>query len=199
MCSFFFRDGRKTFGLQAKHFRPCCENCFWCVHNIIMRIFLEKTSDTFQHSRTLSKPFSAFSWKFRAGLLENTKLFFNHFRTLSETFSFLDQKNAIRLRKRHSTCLQEQFERINFLKKSLNFLKSFSETKPTKILAFSQFFSIGVDKSVFYASIGTFRQKIFFKKLYLCFQFFRNSTGKRFGLPASFIGQVLRKLQFTFL
>ena len=42
MCSILFQKGAKTFGLLTKVFRQFFENCFWCVHNIIMRNFFRK-------------------------------------------------------------------------------------------------------------------------------------------------------------
>ena len=39
---FFFRIEPKTSGLLANFFRQGYENCFWCVHNTIMRDFFRK-------------------------------------------------------------------------------------------------------------------------------------------------------------
>ena len=47
VCYFFSEMSQKLSALWRIFFRQRCENCFWCVHNIIMRNFFWKNSDTF--------------------------------------------------------------------------------------------------------------------------------------------------------
>ena len=92
VCYSFFRNEPKTFGPLAKVFRQRCENCFWCVHNINMRIFLTKKI-LFSNLAHCAILFRHSFQDFWAGLLENTILFLNHFRILSEQFPLSWQKN----------------------------------------------------------------------------------------------------------
>ena len=121
---FLFRSEPKTFGALAKAFRQRCEDCFWCVHRVILRNFFEKQIP-FIILANWATPFWHWVGDFRAGLLENTILFFNHFRILSEQFLLFRRKKAVGLPKLVPTCLQEQFEKKNFLKKSFKFFFMF--------------------------------------------------------------------------
>ena len=94
---FFFRNEPKRFGLLAKLFRQGCENCFWYVHNIIMRNFFRKNLRYFLALSHTEKNLFGIQLKIPCRVVrkhENTKLFFNHFRTLSEKFSFFDKKSS---------------------------------------------------------------------------------------------------------
>ena len=117
VCYFFSEMSQKLSALWRIFFRQRCENCFDVSIISKWEFFLTKKIffSIFAHCAI---PFRHTLEDFWAGLLENTILFFIHFRKLSEQFLLFWQKKAVGLPKLHSTSLQGQFERINFLKKS---------------------------------------------------------------------------------
>ena len=131
------------------------ENFFWKKNQTYFSI-LARWANPFRHSFE----------DIRAGLLENTILIFNHFRILSKKFPLYWRKKAVELSKLLFTCLQEQFENNIFLKKSPKFFLSSWETKPTKLLDFSQSFFQWVCRKCFLRVHRNFCvEKYFLKKL----------------------------------
>ena len=129
-CSYRFRKWAKKFRPPRKTFWQGCANCFRPVDGFILRSFFEKKSDTIYHSRTLSKRFSAFSQKFFSRVVRKHYLKFQSLPDIEQNvFFLLSKKIATVLPKLYSMCLQEQFERTFFLKKSLQFLLYYSDTE----------------------------------------------------------------------
>ena len=119
-----FRIEKKTFGLLAKIFWQLCENCFQCVHRVILRSFFEKQIP-FIILANWATPFWHWVGDFRAGLSEKLAKFLIISGYWAKNVRSFDEKKAVGLPKLLSTCLQEQFEKLFFLKKSLKFLSSF--------------------------------------------------------------------------
>ena len=151
--------------------------------------FLKKKSDTFYHSRTLSKPFSAVSRRFYSRVVRKkiSKLLIisGHW---PKNFLFLSKK----LSQRCQNCILRVYR--NSLNEIFPWKKVFSFFyilfgQWAKKLAFYQLFYEGFSKSVFYISMGAIRRKIFSIILFRLSNLFRTITGKKFGLPSSFFRQ----------
>ena len=163
VCAILFSEmSQKLLALWRKFFGSVVKTAFDVSIISKWEIFFEKSQILFGILAHWANPFRHSVEDFWAGLLENTILFFNHFRILSEQFPLFWRKKAVVLSKPLSTCLQEQFEINNFLKKNLSFFYLFRKQSEQKF-GFSQFFSNGVAESLLFVSIGTFALKnIFF-------------------------------------
>ena len=92
--------------------------------------FLKKMSDTFYHSRTLSKAFFGIQSKIsQQGCQKKLSKFSIIAGHWAKSFLSVVENIAAVLPKLHSTCLQEQFEWSFFSKKSLQFLLYYSDTE----------------------------------------------------------------------
>ena len=114
-------------------------------------------------------------------------------------FRLFDEKNAVGLPKLLSTCLQEQFERNIFSKKS--WISFISSDMSKKILAFCQIYFNWIVKSVFYEHKRTIRREIFSKKIenIWVFNSFLDFDQKKNWLSGKVFSAGLKKLQFTSL
>ena len=195
-CSYRFRKWAKKFRPSRKTFWQGCANCFRPVDGFIFRNFFEKESDTFYHSRTLSKPFSAFSRKFFSRVLRKNYL---NFQSLPD----IEQKVFLLLSKKLQQFCQNCILRV--CSNSLNEIFSWKKviiffyiirTLSEKILAFYQIFFEGVVKSVFYISMGRFRRKIFSLILFRLSIRFRKMTGKKIRFSFKLFSAGLKKLHF---
>ena len=139
-CPYRFRKWEKKFRPSRKTFWQGCANCFRPVDGFILRSFSEKKSDTFYHSRTLSKPFSAFSRKFFSRVVRKNYL---NFQSLPD----IEQKVFFLLSKKLQQCCQNCILRV--CRNSLNEVSSWKKviiffyiilTLNEKNLAFHQFF-----------------------------------------------------------
>ena len=151
-------------------------------------VFFEKKNRYFlTFSHTGQTFFGAQSIIFQQGCQKELS---NFFLTLDIERKSLDllSKNAARLPRLHSTCLQEQFERNIFLEKSLEFLFFFRKlSKKTSVLY--QSLSDEVVKCVFYVSIGKFSQKNFSGEIFKFLNLLRTLTGKNSVFRQAFFGK----------
>ena len=94
MFSIAFQKWAKNFfGFLAKLFWQGCANCFWPVGRFFFRIFWQKKSDTFYHSRTLSKHFTAFSRIFSSRVVRRNYLNFYYLPDIErKSFALLTKK-----------------------------------------------------------------------------------------------------------
>ena len=145
-CYYRFRKWAKKFGPSRKTFWQGCANCFRPVDGFILRSFFEKKSDTFYHSRTLSKPFSAFSRKFFCRFVRKNYL---NFQSLPD----IEQKVFFLLSKKLQQCCQNCILRV--CRNSLNEVFSWKKviiffhiilTLSEKNLLFINFFSKELSK-----------------------------------------------------
>ena len=141
VCAILYQKWAKNFWPSGESFSAALwKLLLMCPLYQYEKFFSKKSQILFEILAHWANPFRHSVEDFWAGLLENTILIFNHFRILSEQFSLFWRKKAVGLSKPLSTCLQEQFENNNFLKKNPKFLSSFPETKRTKVWFFSIFF-----------------------------------------------------------
>ena len=120
VCVIFFQK-------WAKNFRPSGEFFFGSVVKTAFDVsiislwetFFEKIQILFSILASWANPFRHSVEDFRAGLLENTILILVISGYWANNFRSFDKKNAVGLPKVFSRCLQKQFEKNNFLKKSL--------------------------------------------------------------------------------
>ena len=144
-CSYRFHKWAEDFGSSGENFSAAL---WWlpstCPRDHTEKNFFKKKSDNFHNSRTLSRCFSAFSRRF-SSRVDRKKL--SKFLIISghwvKNFRLFVEKIEPGLPELLSTCLQEQFERYIFLKKSLKFLLSFSDTEQ-KNFGFLSIFSMGL-------------------------------------------------------
>ena len=156
-----------------------------------------KRSDTFYHSRTLSKHFSAISQSFQQGRqkeLSKLSIISGHWAK-----SFRPFVKRSRRATKTAFCVFTGIVSTKKLLEKKSWVFYFFSKIEWKNFGFLSTFFDGVVKSVIYVSIGTFRQKLFFKKFYLGFHFFSELDRKKFQPSATLFWAGLRKLHFTFL
>ena len=120
--SYGFQKWANNFSLLSKFFPAELCNCFRRVHKIILRSFFWKMrSDTFHHSRILSKLFSAFSRSFSSKLQEKTIQKFNPFLTYSRKVWPFCRKNSSRAAKTASYVLTRTVWNQKFPEKKSEF------------------------------------------------------------------------------
>ena len=90
----FRNEPKNFFCFLAKLFWQGCANCFWPVGRFCFRIFFDKKkSDTFYHSRTLSKHFTAFSRIFSSRVVRRNYLNFHYLPDIErKSFALLTKK-----------------------------------------------------------------------------------------------------------
>ena len=121
-----FQKRAKNIGLLAKTFQWWYENCFRRVHRIILRFLLKKVW-YFHHSRTLTISFRHSVEVFPASCKKKLSKSLINSKHTAEKFNTFVAKIPAGLPRLLSTCLQEQNKTKMFLKKSLEFLLSFSD------------------------------------------------------------------------
>ena len=193
-----FRKERKNFGLLAKVFGRVVQFFFDLSVGSLRVVFLKKIRYILSFSHTEQNLFGIQSEVFQQGRqneLSNFLIISGHW---AESFRPFVKKIAAGLPKLPSACLQKQFERKNFLKKSLGFFKFFSQIQQNNLASY-QFFFDGVVKSVIYVSMGTLGRKIFFKKNLYDFNSFSDYDWKKIQLSGKLFSAGLKKLHFTSL
>ena len=145
-CSYRFRKWAKKFRPSGKTFWQGCANCFRPVDGFILRSFFEIKSDTFYHSRTLSKPFSAFSRKIFSRVVRKDYLKFQSLPDIERKVFFL-------LSKKLQQCCQNCILRVyrNSLNEIFSWKKVFSffyitRTLSEKMRLFIIYFTMGLAK-----------------------------------------------------
>ena len=197
----FFRNEPKILGLLAKLFWQGCANCFWPVGRFFFRIFFDKKkSDTFYHSRTLSKHFTAFSRIFSSRVVRKNYLNFYYLPDIErKSFALLTKKMQQGCQNCFLRVYRNSLNGIIF-SKILNFFYLF-RTWAKKILAFCQFSFDWIVKSVLYKPDGTTRRKKFswkIEKIWV-FNFVSDFDQKKYRLSGKLFSAVLEKLHFTSL
>ena len=188
-CSYRFMKWAKKLGFVAKTFGRVVQTAFDLSMGSFWEVFLKNKSDTFYHSRTLSKPFSAFSQKFFSRVVRKHYLKFQSLPDIERKVFFLLSINCSSAARTAFYVFTGTVWMNFFLEKNVFLFFCIIRTLSEKKLAFYQLFYDGVSKSVFYMSMEKFRRKIF---LIILFRFpilFRAMTGKKFGFPSSFFRQ----------
>ena len=95
-CSYRFRKWANNFCLLAKFFGRVEETAFDLSMGYFWEIFLKKKSDIFKHSRTLSKPFSAFIRRFLGRVVRKHYPNFQSYPDTERTISSLMTRKSSR-------------------------------------------------------------------------------------------------------
>ena len=172
---------------MAKFFWQLCENCFQCVHRVILRSFSEKKI-AFIILAHWATHFWHWDEDFPARLSEKPAKFLINSGYWAKKIRFLTKKSSRAAETAIYVFIGTVWKKI-FLKNLKFFSSFFPQTKRTKVWLFSNF-STGVVGSVFYVSIGTFASKnVFLKNFIYVFNSLPELDRKKFGPPASFFGR----------
>ena len=175
----FSQVSERLWALWWKLFGRVVKTAFEVSMGSYWKNIFEKKSDNFYHFRTLRRCFSAFSRRF-SSRVDRKKL--SKFLIISghwvKKFRLFVKKIEPGLPELLSTCLQEQFERYIFLKKSSKFLLSFSDTEQKNFGYLSISFQWGCQKCILGVRRNTSMKNIFCTFLRKFSILLRTLTGK---------------------